>query len=111
MKQYLGMTFQHIKKNPSPLVYKLAKNPFSYNPRFPKIRSVNRRKEFAPAWYFNYESRFFRFSGKLHVNEGKKSFLYEFASLQEDVCLSVSLPVCLSVSVCPSDCLSVCLSS
>ena len=79
-----------MKKNPSPLVYKLAKTTFSYDPRFPKICSVNRKKGFAAAWSFTYDSRFSRFSRKLRVKEGKKSFLYEFASLQEDVGPSVS---------------------
>ena len=62
------MTFQYMKKNPSPLVYKLAKTTFSYDPRFPKICSVNRKKGFAAAWSFTYESRFSR---KLRVNEKK----------------------------------------
>ena len=44
VKHSLRMTFQYMKKNPSPLIYKLAKNPFSYDPRVPKICSVNRNK-------------------------------------------------------------------
>ena len=34
----------HEKKNSSPLVYKVAKIPLSYDPRSPKIYSVNGNK-------------------------------------------------------------------
>ena len=48
------------KKKSSPLVYKVAKIPLSYDPRFPKIYSVNGKKEFAAARSFTYEYMFSR---------------------------------------------------
>ena len=50
----------HEKKNSSPLVYKVAKIPLSYDPRSPKIYSVNGKKEFAAARSFTYEYMFSR---------------------------------------------------
>ena len=84
------MTFQHIKKNPSPLVYKLAKKLISYESRFRKICSVNGKRDLLLLGFLLTNLGFLRNCVLM-----KKKIL---CAPQEVVCPSGSQPVRTHVS-------------
>ena len=87
------MTFQHMKKNPSPLVHKLAKNLISYESRFCKICSVNEKRDLL-------------LLGFLLTNLG---FLRNFLSMKKkDSCFMILHARRGCMSVCKSACLYTC---